>query len=77
MIWKLINISIFSLNNFVGVQSAVAWINGDHIFEAGEAVTGLKASREVLAVSVIHISWANIIAGWVASKVDCAAIQGS
>jgi hypothetical protein len=37
----------------------------------------LKASREVLAVSVIHISWANIIAGWVASKVDCAASQGS
>jgi hypothetical protein len=52
----LINIPIFSLNNFVGVQSAVAWINGDHIFEAGAAVTGLKASREVLAVSVIHIS---------------------
>ena len=73
LIWKLINISVFSLNNFVGVQSTVAWSDCDHIFEAGVAVWGTETSCEVLG---LYISWAYIVAGWVASEVDCAVSHG-
>ena len=68
----MINISVFSLNNFVGVQSTVAWSDCDHIFEAGIAVCGTETSCEVLG---LYISWAYIVAGWVASEVHCAVSQ--
>ena len=73
LIWKLINVSVFSLNNFEGVQSTVAWSDCDHILEAGTAVCGIETSCEVLG---LYISWAYIVAGWVASEVDCAVSHG-
>ena len=72
-VWKLINITIFGLDNLVSVQSAVSWSDPNCILQTWIAIWWAKA---IFEVSGSNISWANIIACWIATKADCTISQG-
>lgn len=72
-IWKFVNVSIFSLDNLESVESAVSWSEPNCILQAWIAIWWAEAVWEI---SWSYISWANIIACWVATKADGTISQG-